>query len=55
MTPTAVDNQMLNLNQAELEQVLYCMEQMQSDYQEESQDWQDWLSAIRKIESQIDL
>lgn len=46
---------MKHLTQAEISTILWCMEQMTSDFQEGDDSTNDFLSAFAKIESVSDL
>jgi hypothetical protein len=46
---------MKHLTQAEISTILWCMEQMASDFQEGDESTNDFLSAFAKIESASDL
>jgi len=40
----------IELSQSEIDQALYCLESMQSDYQDEStQDYKDFSSLLKKL------
>ena len=46
----------LELTRQEINQILYCMESMQSDYCEddETADYEQWLSALNKLVGYLD-
>ena len=43
----------MTLIEYELKTVIYCMEQMQSDFDQESPDYQDWFTALRKLDFEL--
>ena len=45
----------IQLTQAMLNQILYCMESMQSDYQEGNADYGDWIDALNALQSKPEL
>ena len=45
----------MTLTENELQQVIYCMEQMQTDYSDDDSSYQDWLTALRKLDFELNL
>ena len=43
----------LTLTKNELDEILYCMEQMYSAYSDDEPSYQHWLTAINKIDSEL--
>ena len=42
-----------HLTDSQVAQILYCMESMQSDYQDSTPDWEDFESALKAIQTPV--
>ena len=43
----------MTLTENELREIIYCMEQMYSAYSDDEPSYQDWLTAINKLEFEL--
>ncbi len=48
--PAKQESITIQLTQAMLNQILYCMESMQSDYEEGNVDYDDWIDALNALQ-----
>ena len=43
----------MTFTESELREIIYCMEQMHSDYSDDDPGYQDWLNAIHKCDFEL--